>query len=57
MFSIINSNNYLYINYLGGRKMKNIEMISYATLDEMYLFHTYRSVIVTLETVEKHIQI
>lgn len=32
--------------------MKNIEMISYATLDEMYSFHTYRSVIVTLETVE-----
>ena len=27
-------------------------MISYATLDEMYSFHTYRSVIVTLETVE-----
>lgn len=37
--------------------MKNIEMIRYATLDEMYSFHTYRSVIVTLETVEKHIQI
>ena len=50
MFSIINSNNYLYINYLGG--MKNIETISYTSLNEMYQFHTYRSVVVTLETVE-----
>lgn len=32
--------------------MKNIETISYCTLDEMYPFHIYRSVIVTLETVE-----
>lgn len=32
--------------------MKNIETISYTTLNEMYQFHTYRSVVVTLETVE-----
>lgn len=31
---------------------KNIETISYTTLNEMYQFHTYRKVIVTLETVE-----
>lgn len=32
--------------------MKNIETISYTTLNEKYPFHTYRSVVVTLETVE-----
>lgn len=32
--------------------MKNIETISYTSLNEMYPFHTYRSVVVTLETVE-----
>lgn len=32
--------------------MKNIETISYTSLNEMYQFHTYRSVDVTLETVE-----
>lgn len=32
--------------------MKNIETISYTTLNEIYPFHTYRSVVVTLETVE-----
>lgn len=32
--------------------MKNIETISYIELDAMFTTHTYRSVIVTLETVE-----